>query len=595
MATEYKLPYTGSEINKKLGKIDGLVEAEERLTTELAVERARITNLSTLEEGSTTGDAELTDIRVGYDGRTYETAGEAVRSQVGKLEECFAPKENLINPERIIPGSYDSGGYISSSATYRMTELIPVKPNTQYYFTFKNTEDLTLNHTQNKCRFVCYYDNAREYLSNEQDTRVFTTPDGTAYVRLSLYAAAFKYTECPALIEGTSNAAAFNKHPYGVKINAELDGSQIADHSISTVKLGEDFIAPGKNKFDKTTVEAGYLRYVPDALDLTATNYVSSAYIPVKGGQPYTVSPKCRMFHLYDKRKDLLSVDGTDVTTPRTITPTEDGYLRVSINIKTTNLDIVQIEEGSEATAFEPFVRVLADGITISDKQKQSIGVGMGNVLYGKKLVACGDSFTQGISAGQFTDGKFIGKYKSYPFLIGARNNMEVVNLAVGGMTMTARADSDNCFSLATYQNIDADADYITIKLGINDDNADCPVGTINDTDNTTFYGAWNVVLEHIIVNHPLAKIGIIVTNGSSLDYVNATIAIAEKWGIPYLNEATGVLVPTMHRSNKTLPASVIEARLNAFAVDRANGDTHPNAAGHEYESTFVENFLRSL
>lgn len=45
MATEFKIQYTGSEVNEKLGKIDGLVESEERLTNELAVERARINSL----------------------------------------------------------------------------------------------------------------------------------------------------------------------------------------------------------------------------------------------------------------------------------------------------------------------------------------------------------------------------------------------------------------------------------------------------------------------------------------------------------------------------------------------------------------------
>lgn len=62
-------------------EIEGLSTqlAQKAQQSDLIIERERINNL-TAHAGDTDGNAELLDIRVGFDGTTYNSAGEAVRA-----------------------------------------------------------------------------------------------------------------------------------------------------------------------------------------------------------------------------------------------------------------------------------------------------------------------------------------------------------------------------------------------------------------------------------------------------------------------------------------------------------------------------------
>ena len=72
-----------------------------------------------------------------------------------------------------------------------------------------------------------------------------------------------------------------------------------------------------------------------------------------------------------------------------------------------------------------------------------------GNILYGKKWTVCGDSFSHGDFTGlpeeewYLTEGRYKGQMRVYPYFIGNRNDMEIVNLAINGETLALAGDGE--------------------------------------------------------------------------------------------------------------------------------------------------------
>lgn len=230
------------------------------------------------------------------------------------------------------------------------------------------------------------------------------------------------------------------------------------------------------------------------------------------------------------------------------------------------------------------------------------------SALTGKRWAVCGDSYSagafDGAAAGEdkIDSGLYIGRPAVYSYFIGNRTGMDIRMLAKAGMTLAAVTGESNSFINTIggdLSGIPADADYITFWFGINDKIQEVPIGADDSTDTETFNGAWNTILTNLRNDFPFAHVGIIISNSSgsaALPYAEATIAMAKKYGYPYLDLMYDEKLPMLGYEPGREGASTAarNAVIEAFSVDYPS-NTHPNKKAHEFESHMIEEWLKSI
>ena len=167
------------------------------IETEQSVQSARMDTFTSLPEGSTSGNAELADIRVGADGTTYDTAGNAVRGQIGELKSDLTDYKsdltdykNGINhiPFDITQNEYvDHSGNITSFTGWGRTDYIKIEKG----------KSVTINVTVQSA-YNALYDRDKVfqyYFATEIGDTVISAKERDIYIILSNTMAGIKGTK----------------------------------------------------------------------------------------------------------------------------------------------------------------------------------------------------------------------------------------------------------------------------------------------------------------------------------------------------------------------------------------------------------------
>ena len=125
--------------------------------------------------------------------------------------------------------------------------------------------------------------------------------------------------------------------------------------------------------------------------------------------------------------------------------------------------------------------------------------------MLGQKIDFLGDSITEGCGTS--------GPGYCFADLLASEYGILTVNHGISGTRIARqrvpsdepRFDLDFC---SRVPELDSDADVIMVFGGTNDfGHGDVPLGTINDRDNTTFYGALHVLYRQLWEKYPTATI----------------------------------------------------------------------------------------
>ena len=226
---------------------------------------ARIDLFTSLEAGSTTGDAELQDIRIGFDGKSYNSAGSAVRGQAEALKNSldFMSEEegetttttvrnpavtNLLDSVNLTNNMIvNNSGVETASTNYSLTDYIPI--TYRHYLTYLRST----SNGYDAIGMVAFYDGNKNFIKrlSEYNGDVYTTgieypqiasTNNSGYVRFCIG----KNADRPSLIVTDGDTREKSISDYN---NYYITITEFKPTGRSVTKLKDGVVTPEKTSF----------------------------------------------------------------------------------------------------------------------------------------------------------------------------------------------------------------------------------------------------------------------------------------------------------------------------------------------------------